>query len=346
MALMAMGDVEQGRRDALHLFRKLLPDDQTLDVADHALLEMLERAPPSKSVFVQDEQVIAASGALGNSIAPLALAIHRRVENVPVRVNPSGGTKIRDSAWLARRGFTVDEIALTEEFEELTYRNFGIRKMPWSAIDAWHREMEAHLDATDMMHGMGSFYQSCDELLIKGQRPTGLRFQTYGLKDLLTADDHVLDIGCNDGFFALEVSKHVRHVDGFDISQKFINVAKSAKSCLGITNCDFYVSEFSGFAPPRLYDVVLSFAVHHWIGMPMRQYAERLKAMVRAGGHVLLESQDLATHDANWDDRLAQFMSAGFEKVGGGTLCDDGFLVREFVVLKNVVPAEPRPTAA
>jgi 2-polyprenyl-3-methyl-5-hydroxy-6-metoxy-1,4-benzoquinol methylase len=322
------------------------------NVADHALLQMLTRADLSRSVYLPDEQVIAASGALGQSVTPLALAIHQGRESLPVRVNPIAGSIERNSAWLATRGFKDDEIARIKEFEERTYRRLGIRKMPWNSIEEAHREMEGHLDPTDLMHGMGSFYQSCEELLIEGQRPTRLRFEAYGLEALLTPNDHVLDIGCNKGFFSLEVAKYVRHVDGFDISERFINIANAAKKRLGVGNCNFEISDFSGIGPMRLYDVVLSFAVHHWIGMPMRQYADRLKRLVKQGGHVLLESQDLATHDANWDQRLAEFMSAGFEEVGHGNLCDDGYLVREFVVLRNIAQSDaeknitPEPTGS
>lgn len=336
VGLMALRESEEGQQGAAQLFSKLLPEDQTRNVADHALLKMLGRATLSKTLFLPDDQVIASSGALGTSISPLALAIHRGAECLPVRVNPTGARRIRDSAWLAERGFTADDIARVTDFEERTYEKLGIRKMPWNALSDCKSRMKGHLDPSDLMHGMGSFYQSCEELLIEGQRPTRLRFETYGLDKILTPEDHVLDIGCNNGFFSLEVAKHVRQVDGFDISERFINVANTAKRCLGVENCSFHVSDFSSMATTRPYDVVLSFAVHHWIGMPMRQYAERLKDFVREGGYVLLESQDIATHDANWDERLAQFMSAGFEKVAAGNLCDDGYLVREFVVLKNV----------
>ena len=46
------------------------------------------------------------------------------------------------------------------------------------------------------MFGRGTFYQSCPELKIKGQRSTAKRFDTYKLDKIVNNKSKVLDIGC------------------------------------------------------------------------------------------------------------------------------------------------------
>jgi trans-aconitate methyltransferase len=124
-------------------------------------------------------------------------------------------------------------------------------------------------------------------------------------------------------------------VDGFDAAAHFISIAEIAKKYLERENCTFTASSFSDFSTPESCDVIFSFAVHHWIGMPIPKYAARLGGLLNPGGLVLLESQDLSTHDRDWDAKLRQFCDSGFEEIRSGTMSDDGLIARRHVLLRD-----------
>jgi 2-polyprenyl-3-methyl-5-hydroxy-6-metoxy-1,4-benzoquinol methylase len=331
----AIADVEAGSGSGLDLLEKLLSSDAARRDTDVALLALLRRGRLSESVYMPLPAVVDTDLRLIANMAGLAAALYRSHERISVRIWKPRETIAYNTDWLIRHGFTPAEIGRIDEVRAQVYRRLGLADLPWEAMEAAQQELRQHLDAADVMHGLGSFYQSCEELAICGQRPTSARFSAYGLESLLDPDQRLLDIGCNCGFLALECARHVKQVHGFDINPRFIAIGNAAKRVLGRRNCELSTSSFEDFRSDAPFDVIFSFAVHHWIGQPIPEYAERLKRMLNPGGMVLVESQDVSTHDADWDAKLSAFCSVGFEPVASGTLCDDGVRARRHVLLRD-----------
>ena len=92
------------------------------------------------------------------------------------------------------------------------------------------------------MFGRGTFYQSCPELKIKGQkRSTAKRFDTYKLDKIVNNKSKVLDIGCNCGFFSLTIARKSKIVHSIEPNKTLIKVANITKKHLQIKNCFFFL---------------------------------------------------------------------------------------------------------
>lgn len=317
------------------LLEKLVQRDPGRRKADRAVLEFLKRDTLSNGVFIPNNLLIDSDLSLIGAVAPLALAVAHGETELPVEIKRPHRGQCYDLQWFRTRGFAPPEIEAIEAGRAEIFQKLGFLPLPWDTRSRIEEELRRFLPKGETLHGRGNFYQTCEELLIGGQRPTALRFRAYNLNSVLKPTDRVLDIGCNCGFFALLVSRYVQRVDGFDISPQFISIASAAQRHLGRENCRFTTSSFQDFTVTEPYDVIFSFAVHHWIGMPMAEYAARLRQMLKPGGLVLVESQDLGGQDKDWDEKLRALYGAGFAEVHSGTLCDDGLLTRRHVLLRD-----------
>jgi len=80
--------------------------------------------------------------------------------------------------------------------------------------------------------------------------------------DVLGADlatSTVLDIGCNSGFFSLDLAtRGAQHVDGVDLRSDNIARAQFVKEHFGVGNVDFRVSDADDLETGRRWDVVLN----------------------------------------------------------------------------------------
>lgn len=317
------------------LLEKLLQRDPAHRKADRAILEFLKRDSLSNGLFIPNNLLIDSGMRLVSSVGPLALAISRGEIEIPVEIRPPQHGRCYDLQWFRTHGFAPREIEAIEAARAEVFQKLAFLPLPWDTRSRIEKELRRFLPKDETLHGRGDFYQTCEELLIRGQRPTALRFRAYNLNSVLKPTDRVLDIGCNCGFFALLVSRYVQTVDGFDISRRFVSIASAAQRHLGRENCRFTTSSFQNFPVTEPYDVIFSFAVHSWIGMPMEEYAARLRQMLKPGGLVLVESQDLGGRDRDWDEKLRALCRAGFAEVHSGTLCDDGRLTRRHVLLRD-----------
>lgn len=317
------------------LLEKLLRRDPDQRKGELALLAVSRRQSLAGAFFLPTQPVIQQDMRLASHLTAVALAVHAGEPRVRVATWHPRSSPRYDRQWFRDNGFTGKEIDRLEAVQGEVYRRLDLAPIAWNELSRIQQELRGHIDPSDRMHGRGDFYQTCEPLLIRGQRPTGLRFDAYGLASVLEPSDRVLDIGCNCGFLALHAARHARAVDGFDVNPRFIAIANRARHHLGRHNCRFTQASFDDFQPDRPYDMVFSFAVHHWIGLPIPAYGARLQRLVRPGGLVLVESQDLSTHDSDWDDKLAALCSVGFEEVRSGTLCDDGILARRHVLLRD-----------
>ncbi len=77
------------------------------------------------------------------------------------------------------------------------------------------------------------------------------------LLELAKTNFTALDVGCGDGKFAFEVSKHFFFIHGIDRSKELLSVAESKKKALKITNMDFKFEDAGKTSfPNESFDVV------------------------------------------------------------------------------------------
>jgi 2-polyprenyl-3-methyl-5-hydroxy-6-metoxy-1,4-benzoquinol methylase len=192
-----------------------------------------------------------------------------------------------------------------------------------------------------VLYANNMFYQSFERLQIDGQRPTTLRFYIYGLDKLLKKEHHVLDIGSNCGFFAMHISEYVCSVDGIEFNKELVDIANATKDYLKIINCNFHYADFRQFTFNKKYDVILSFAVHYWIGMTMSEYSLHLSELLNKNGIVILESQDLNTKDEDFEEKIKEFCKDRFKIIYGGKIMTDKDYPRFFrILLKYPTPID------
>lgn len=331
---LALGEANGDSHVGMSLLRKLLQRDTAGRRSDRAFHLFLEEDHQSKGIFIPPPTRIDRQMNLTGNLAGLALALYRGEPQVTVAISTKRSDARYGIDWLRSHGFTAAEIATLEQAQHELFQKMGLQSRPWRELSRLHEQMRQALLSQPQAYGRGDFYQSCEELLLHGQRPTALRFRAYALDRELQRSDRVLDIGCNCGFFALATARHVAAVDAFDINPSLITIGRLAQQYLGIPNCNFTACSFDEFRANEGYDVIFSFAVHHWVGLPIQAYAAKLRQMLRPGGRVLFESHDLMKHDRDWDAKLAALSEAGFEPVQERALCDDGLLARKYVLLR------------
>ena len=77
----------------------------------------------------------------------------------------------------------------------------------------------------------------------------------------------VLDAGCGSGLWALELGARRKHwcVVGIDRDRDSIEMALAQKQNLGLTNVDFFATDFRKFEPDEPFDLILSVASAHYM---------------------------------------------------------------------------------
>jgi SAM-dependent methyltransferase len=108
----------------------------------------------------------------------------------------------------------------------------------------------------------------------------------------------VVDIGCGDGYLAVEAARWARHVTGVDRSDDVLERAKTLAAKRHVTNVEWRKGDLSRL-PLRdaSHDVaLLSQALHH-ASDPERAIAEAVRVL-RPSGRLLL--MDLKAHDQAW----------------------------------------------
>lgn len=184
--------------------------------------------------------------------------------------------------------------------------------------------------------GYGKFYQSLPELGIDGMRPTKLRVEKYHFSDFLNKQQDVLDLGCNCGFLDITIANDVKTVTGVEYNASLVQIAEEVKQYLNKANVSFVHEEYNSWKKhnTKKYDVVFSFAVHHWFGVTAYKYAKDLNELVNSGGLLLFESQDV-TEDKIYKNIVNELLFRGFKIEYEGSGMDDGMYKRNFYVLRK-----------
>ncbi|MCB5208276.1 methyltransferase domain-containing protein [Methylovorus mays] len=210
---------------------------------------------------------------------------------------------------------------------------------PTLVNDDWERAKQLALEKfaqQPQAFGRGQLYQGHEAWALAGQRPTLSRLQAYGLDPYLLPEHKVLDIGCNLGLMGMALSPRIARYHGIDSNPALIEIARILAAGRGIKNCEFQHCSFNDLmqTSPEPYDMVLSFAVHVWIGLPMAQYAAQLKTLLKPGGTLIIESNNLASNDQSFFSDIQVFLDHGYILQKQGMLKDDGIIERGFCIFR------------
>jgi SAM-dependent methyltransferase len=199
-------------------------------------------------------------------------------------------------------------------------------------IDEFHFAIKSEwLKRGKLIEGIDLFYQTHPSLLIRGVRPTISRFNNYGLYEQVTPDTIALDIGCNTGFFSFYVSRYVKHLDSIELDSTFYKIANLTKEYLEIKNVELINVDIKLFKTTKKYDLVMSFAIHGWVGIPLNEYLTLLKGLISRNGIIIIESHISEEDKKNLKESINQ---VGFHIVRSGTTDDHLGDERVFYVLK------------
>jgi ubiquinone/menaquinone biosynthesis C-methylase UbiE len=110
------------------------------------------------------------------------------------------------------------------------------------------------------------------------------------LKMYLSAENHVLDIGCGTGTQCADISNNVKQVTGIDISSKLLAIADQRKAESNNENVKFIqATVFDGRFEPAEFDVVMAFYVLHFFE-DIVEVIRRIHELLKPGGLFILET--------------------------------------------------------
>ncbi|WP_353806423.1 class I SAM-dependent methyltransferase [Methylobacillus sp.] len=147
---------------------------------------------------------------------------------------------------------------------------------------------------------------------------------------------HRLNIGC----FGIEASALAPSYTGFDNNPDLIEIAnrQSPRALSSGKKLPFMCCDFDAFHThnDRKFDVIFSFAVHVWIGIPIAEYISRLRSMLAPQGILVIECNNLDKNDHDFLSNMRLFRETGFMLLHRGEIIDDGIIRRTFCVLKSL----------
>ena len=105
------------------------------------------------------------------------------------------------------------------------------------------------------------------------------------------ANKKCLDIGCGGGILTESLSKYADHVDGLDMANKAISVAKNHQQLMGIENITYHNSNLENFVEVNYeqYDVLTCMEMLEHVPSP-EQIIESCSKAVKNGGHLFIST--------------------------------------------------------
>lgn len=179
-------------------------------------------------------------------------------------------------------------------------------------------------------------YQSMESIGLEGQRPTLYRIYKYGLLDMLKEDYEVLDIGCNTGFIDLMIAPNIKSITGIEYDSFLVKVSQMVKNELKDNKCEFINIDFNNWiiTNTRTYDVVFSFAIHHWLDIRPEKYVNILDNLLKKDGYIVFESHINGT-DKEYEKCCELLDKLNFKCIKNELIKDDGVHERKFVIYKK-----------
>ncbi len=205
---------------------------------------------------------------------------------------------------------------------------------------ALHDKLRKLSQVSSQSYGRYGFYQGFERLLLPGQRPVENRLECYALAGLLDPSMTALDIGCNCGFLSLGIAPHVTEITGVELDSRMVEVARLTAGYLGQENASFTQGRFEDFhseatGTGKRFDLVVATAVHMHVSYDIEEFATTIVELLRPGGLVLLESQDMRTVDWDFTDKIRRFAKTVFEIESRGETTDENGIPRLHAVLRR-----------
>lgn len=174
------------------------------------------------------------------------------------------------------------------------------------------------------------FYQTHPNLNISGVRPTISRINNYKLLSYINSESVILDIGCNTGFVSAYLSSFVKSVDAVEFNKEVFLIASRTINYLNINNVNLFNIDIKKFQSNYKYDLVMSFAIHRWVGLGIEEYLGLLEHFKKEKGFLIIESHP------EEQDKLAlkiALNNSRFETVAYGFTDDHLGNLRDFYIL-------------
>lgn len=158
-------------------------------------------------------------------------------------------------------------------------------------IDDYHYFVKKEWVSTEKEFGLWNhFYQTHPKLDINGVRPTISRINNYKLLNYINKESVILDIGCNTGFVSSYLSDFVQSIDAVEYNKDVFLIASKTIDYLKIINVNLYNIDIKEFQFKYKYDLVMSFAIHRWVGIEIDEYLVLLENFKKDKGFLIIES--------------------------------------------------------
>lgn len=236
---------------------------------------------------------------------------------------------------------TKERVFIDDEFSkrvEERIRQINIKSEEEHKRDSIIREKIARLrEAENPDFSENQFYQSLEKIGVTGRRPTLYRIEKYNIESYLSESSEILDIGCNVGFFDMTVAPLVGEITGIEYDATLVEIANVVKNYLEIDNCYFYNSDFIEWEKQnqKTYDIIFSFAIHHWLNISPEQYTTILNKLLKSEGVLFIESHDLTSGDFEYEKCISLLKDMQYKVLQADEIIDDGLTPRKFTVLKK-----------
>ena len=116
----------------------------------------------------------------------------------------------------------------------------------------------------------------------------------------------------------MTIAEYVKSVTGIEYDKDFADVAQVTAKILELDNVTFINSDANEWFrenQDKRYDLIFSFAVHHWIGMNSEDYSKVVSQLLLPGGYLVFESHGIK----DGEEFIAAFEAKGMKKLRSGT---------------------------
>lgn len=126
-----------------------------------------------------------------------------------------------------------------------------------------------------------------------------------------------------------------KSIKGIEYNKTLVEIGEKVRDYLQRRNVNFEIGDFKEYITNEKYDVILSFAVHHWIGLSVKEYCKKVVSMLETAGYLVFESQNIKTIDMDFAEYGNEFEKLGLKKIREDEICDDGCITRKFIVYQS-----------
>lgn len=206
-----------------------------------------------------------------------------------------------------------------------------LRSKQKGLIDDFHYDIKKEWVSFKKHFGLWDhFYQTHPKLNISGVRPTISRLNNYKLFDYINNQSVVLDIGCNTGFLSSYLSSFVMSIDAVEYDQGIFSIATKTIDYLSINNIKLFNMDIKEFQCTRKYDLVMSFAIHRWVGIGIKEYLGLLMSFKKDKGLIIIESHPYDQDKLFLKEAIA---NSTLKKISEGVTDDHLGNLRDFYIL-------------